>query len=624
MNTSIYNADFVSIHGLTDPGRSGKNNEDSWDRFSILVPDGSGTETMQPAELIVVADGIGGARGGEVASSLAVQEIMKAMEGERTPKRSIEQRLDAAISAANQVIYERSAKDPDLLGMGTTVLAVVLTQKRRCYIAHAGDSRAYLIRGNRIHLLTQDHTRVQEMVDMGRITLAEAKDHPNRHVVSRFVGINDTVPVDLNLLQYSERGDEKAVKALYIDLQPGDTLLCCSDGLNDMLDDDEILEVVRRYGIQNGPTELVKAANLKGGDDNITAVIASVLGVGGVAVTPPAGRRTFPLVPIMAALLFLVLGGGALYWALTGGFASGVMAENGGVLTPTAESGVAGAITETPVAAVGSTEGTPDAPTATPDASQGVVNVELTPNSTVNPSLPTSTRLVPPTATYTNTPVPPTATVPRPPTNTPRPTTPGQTPNPGATQAPAPTRTTTSPDVPPPTGRTAVVLTNPAPSDSFAQGNPVTFSWQGQVLGGGESYNLKIWKQSSPNTIERETLTSNTSVTIQGLNPETYQWSVQISGNNGPVAGTLSNPRIFSVTGGGDTPDPNPPTSEPEPTSPPATVAPTLPPRDTPIPEPTETEPPPPRPNEQPLRLQGTTKAFGVFDTSKATVEVNS
>ncbi len=579
MNTSIYTADFVSIHGLTDPGRSGKNNEDSWDRFSILVPDGSGTEVMQHAELIVVADGIGGARGGEVASSLAVHEIGKLMESERTPKRSIEQRLDAAISEANKVIYQRSAKEPDLQGMGTTVLAVVITQKRRCYIAHAGDSRAYLIRGNRIHLLTQDHTRVQEMVDMGRLTLAEAKDHPNRHVVSRFVGIDESVPVDLNLLQYADRVVEKSAKALYIDLQPGDTLLCCSDGLNDMLDDSEILELVRRNGVQNGPTELVKAANQKGGDDNITAVIASILGAGGVAVTPAAGTRKFPVVPVLGLLLLLLLAAGTGYMVLNGGFAAGTVDTNTGALTPTVDAAVAAAMTATPVAGVGGTE-TEVPPTATEDGGTAIINTDATPTvENTNPLAATSTRLVPTatnTAAPTNTPLPTNTRSPATATRVTQPT------SPSATQAgPPPTRAATA-TTGQATNRTPVVLSGPVNGESFSQGTAVTFAWQGQSLNSGETYNLKIWKQSSPNTTEREAFTTGTSTSIQGLNPEVYQWSVQIVGGNGLVPGTESNVRNFTVSGGGDTPEQPEPTTPPQPTTEPPTPAPE--PTDPPLP----------------------------------------
>lgn len=590
MNTSIYTADFVSIHGLTDPGRSGKNNEDSWERFSILVPDGTGTETMQHAELIVVADGIGGARGGEVASSLAVQEIGKLMESERTPKRSIEQRLDAAITTANKVIFQRSAQNPDLLGMGTTVLAVVITQKRRCYIAHAGDSRAYVIRGNRIHLLTQDHTRVQEMVDMGRLTLLEAKDHPNRHVVSRFVGIEESVPVDLNLLQYSDRVAEKSTKALYIDLQPGDTLVCCSDGLNDMLDDAEILEIVRRNGVQNGPTELVKAANQKGGDDNITAVVVSVLGAGGVAVTPAAGTRKFPLMPVLGALLFLILAAGIGYMVMNGAFAPGAIAGDSSVATPTTDAAIAVAMTATPV--VTANNGTDDS-TATPDGGQVVNNIDSTPTAGGNPLAATSTRLVP---TATNT-APPTATAR--PTNTRGPataTTAGQPASPSATQGSAnPTRVPTA-TIGQSSGRTQVVVTGPGNGESFTQGNAITFSWQGQSLGGGETYNLKIWKQSSPNILEREEFTGGTSASVQGLNPEVYQWSVQIVGGNGLIPGTQSNVRNFSVnSSGGEPPPDNPqPTSEPQPTTAPQPTAPPPPTREPPTPVPEPTEPPPP------------------------------
>lgn len=575
MNTSIYTADFVSIHGLTDPGRSGKNNEDSWERFSILVPDHNGSETMQHAELIVVADGIGGARGGEVASSLAVQEIGKLMEAERTPKRTIEQRLDSAITAANQVLYQHSAKNPDLQGMGTTVLAVVITQKHRVYIAHAGDSRAYLIRGNRIHLLTQDHTRVQEMVDMGRLTLAEAKDHPNRHVVSRFVGINDTVPVDLNLLQYSERAETKATKALYLDLQPGDMLLCCSDGLNDMLDDEEILELVRRNGVQNGPGELVKAANLKGGDDNITAVLLSLLGAGGVAVTSPTGigtRRSLPMAAILGLLALLVIGAGVGYMLLSGANPIGAFAGDGMAASPTGSDTIAVATTETPPTTAGMSDSTQTVPTATTESNGSSANPTadngVAPVATSTRLVPTATNTAPPTNTPrpTNTRSPATATLPGQPTS-------GSSTQPPATRVPSATPGTST------TGRTPVILTGPTNGESFAQGSAITFAWQGQSLNSGETYNLKIWKQSSPNTMEREAFTAGTSASIQGLNPEVYQWSVQVVGGNGLVPGTESAVRAFSVSGAGDPGEPNPQPTE---------VPPTEPPPDTPVPVPTD------------------------------------
>jgi PPM family protein phosphatase len=245
-----------------------------------LVRDGNEDSYLVEDPLFVVADGMGGHRGGEVASRLAVQTI-------ETMFRRGEGALAEQVQQANRAVFERSSADRTVAGMGTTLTAAVV-EGDRARLAHVGDSRAYLLRDGRLRMLTEDHTLVHEMVQQGEITEAEAERHPQRSVVTRALGMDASVPVD----------------EVIVDLQPGDRLLICSDGLTSMVGDDSIADVLRtRVDPQRAAEALVKAANDRGGVDNTTAIVVAVGDDAGSSprrgsvshetpvAPPPAGRR---------------------------------------------------------------------------------------------------------------------------------------------------------------------------------------------------------------------------------------------------------------------------------------------------------------------------------------------
>jgi PPM family protein phosphatase len=250
----------IRAGAATDIGRVRDRNEDAY-----LVDE----------PLFVVADGMGGHRGGDVASRMAVDTIEALF-------RRGEGALTEQVQEANRAVFERSSIDRSVAGMGTTLTAA-LVQGARARLAHVGDSRAYLLRGGDLKMLTEDHTLVQRMVQQGEITEAEAERHPQRSVVTRALGIEMSIPVD------------EAI----VDLEPGDRLLLCSDGLTSMVDDRRVAEILEDEADPQAAAEaLVRAANDGGGVDNTTVIVLAVEGDGepGPAVrhdtaVDPAPRR---------------------------------------------------------------------------------------------------------------------------------------------------------------------------------------------------------------------------------------------------------------------------------------------------------------------------------------------
>ena len=230
---------------LSDAGRVRDNNEDS----VLVVPE---------AGLAVLADGMGGYNAGEVASQMATQWVARGMlsqEGEYSvdPR----QRLKRSVEQANLAIYEASLSRPDWRGMGTTLVAI-LFQGARLTVCHVGDSRLYRLRQGLLAPLTRDHSVLQQEIDAGLVSEAWAHLAPHRNLVTRAVGVAPQVLVEMG---------EHVV-------QPGDTYLLCSDGLNDMLTDPEIACVLKREaGIACAGHALLDAANEAGGRDNISLVL---------------------------------------------------------------------------------------------------------------------------------------------------------------------------------------------------------------------------------------------------------------------------------------------------------------------------------------------------------------
>ncbi len=222
----------------TDTGRQRNANEDS-------------LFTRSP--LFVVADGMGGAQAGEVASKTAVESFDREL-----PKAPPERLLRETIEAANRTIHEHARNDPDLAGMGTTITATIVDpEAEEVAIGHVGDSRAYRLRGGRLERLTRDHSLVEEMRRKGQLTDAQAEDHPQRSIITRALGPEPEVEVDLQT----------------VPAQAGDVFLICSDGLTTMLPDEQIAQLLSRAtSMQSAVRALVDEANRAGGRDNITVV----------------------------------------------------------------------------------------------------------------------------------------------------------------------------------------------------------------------------------------------------------------------------------------------------------------------------------------------------------------
>jgi len=239
--------------GLTDPGNVRSQNQDY---FEIA--------TLGPGQLLsVVCDGMGGAKSGNVASRLAVEvfvgEIRRTVRAEMEPM-EIERMMRAAVTLANDTVFEQSKVSADFEGMGTTLVAAFL-QPELAVVANVGDSRAYLMDGKGIRFVTVDHSLVELMVRRGEISREQAKYHPSKNLITRAVGTEQAVACDV----YRQA------------LKPGDALLLCSDGLSNVLADQEILfEVV--HGVEKAGCcqRLLDIAKNRGAPDNVTVVLATV------------------------------------------------------------------------------------------------------------------------------------------------------------------------------------------------------------------------------------------------------------------------------------------------------------------------------------------------------------
>jgi protein phosphatase len=234
----------LSSFAETDVGRTRSGNEDSY---------------FCGRTVFAVADGLGGHQGGEVASAAAV-EPLAALDGRGfADAAAAAEGLAGAMREANAAILERAAGDPGLWGMGTTLTAAALAGADQLQLAHVGDSRAYLLRDGTLEQLTVDHTVVGELVRRGRLTPEQAAIHPERSILTRAVGLDPTVPVDLP--------DP-------LELRTGDQVLLCSDGLTEAVGDPDIATILATA--PDGAAacrSLIDAANNAGGPDNITVVL---------------------------------------------------------------------------------------------------------------------------------------------------------------------------------------------------------------------------------------------------------------------------------------------------------------------------------------------------------------
>lgn len=260
----------LHIAALSHAGLSGKNNEDRYAVSSFQL----GKDDPRPSTFAVVADGIGGHRAGEVAAELAVNYI--SMHVAESNARKPIKILENSIHDASQAIASHSAGREEEKGMGATCACVWIIENK-LYTASVGDSRIYLLRGKYIQQLTIDHTWVQEAYEKGIITADQIRDHPNVHVIRRHLGGVRLPEVDFRLRIDNEEMDEESLNNQGFHLQPGDTILICTDGLTDLVWDDEMREIVRnKRDLKTAAEALVNLANERGGHDNITVVLMQV------------------------------------------------------------------------------------------------------------------------------------------------------------------------------------------------------------------------------------------------------------------------------------------------------------------------------------------------------------
>lgn len=250
------------LAGLTDIGRRRSSNQDRFIAQALETRAG-------PLVLLAVADGMGGAAGGEIASAHAVDELLRVVREAGTPENDA-RTLKEAITAANYAVFNRARRDPALQGMGTTVVAALI-RGRSMVVGHVGDSRAYLIRRGTIRRLTADHSWVFEQVRLGALTEEEVATSSLRNILTRSVGVNESVEPELSPP---------------LALEPGDIILLCSDGLHGVVGDATIAHIAQTAEPEEAACRLVDLANERGGPDNITVVVARVSGAAASSGVP--------------------------------------------------------------------------------------------------------------------------------------------------------------------------------------------------------------------------------------------------------------------------------------------------------------------------------------------------
>lgn len=312
------NNSHLFVAAKSHAGVSGKNNED---RFSVTAYQLS-QSIPTPVVFAIVSDGIGGHRAGETAAEIAVETISKdvALSDGSHPVLTMK---EAIIHASNLILAE-SESDGDKKGMGATC-ACVWVIGDQVYTATVGDSRIYLIRGEAIQQISTDHTWVQEAITAGLLSPEDARNHPNAHVIRRYLGSRQTVEPDFRLKLNASEDDAQAEANQGSLLLPKDQILMCSDGLTDLVDDHEIVMTLQSKDLENSIDSLIALANQRGGHDNITIVALSVPETISQTKPLPEQVKSSPkkrrriLMPCLLTILLvillgtIILGGGYLY-----------------------------------------------------------------------------------------------------------------------------------------------------------------------------------------------------------------------------------------------------------------------------------------------------------------------
>jgi len=619
MPPTIEGVTFLGKATRVDAGtHNGARNKPNEDRYTAFTGPG---DNGRPAQFLAVADGVTSTHGGERASDIAVRVLQQSLQtptqtNGRSGAKSLRDRLADAIHRANQEILETARKDPELKGMSTT-LVVAAVDGDQLIVMHVGDSRAYLIRNGKAHQLTRDHTWVQEALEEGRITREQAANHPNRHVILRYLGDARGISIDQGVLDpdkpavdidETEVGRQQQSRAsdTTLTVRPGDALLLCSDGLYGRILDGEMAAAVTKFAPEKAVKSMIDEAVKRDEPDNITIVLWTTASAAPVAVVATATRRPAlllaaagALLVLLAAFIFMQIGATPEPTALPTDGTSEVAAAAVAITEVTTETLTEAPPTEMAIATEIPTD-TPEAtsvPTETPtlaaptdDADGNLVNVQQTLQvsnttsltETVSTSLtagiddvinaleglpsPTSTA-----ANLTRTPIP---------TSTPMPTS-----TPRSTNTPTPTPTRTQPT--PSTSSSGTITTTAAavadsasggptsaqiiqPGDNHSSNTATIFKWvANEELAPGQEFEIIFWKavgetQDQGRGIARSSAASEISQPVNTLPPDAYKWAlllVQTEPSYRRIR-TLAGPYTFAVSsptgpGGGS------PTQEP-------------------------------------------------------------
>lgn len=413
----------LAIVAATHPGMTGKNNEDRYAVSAYQVKPNRPEKSL----FAVLADGIGGHRAGEVAAQIAVEVVSRRV-AESDARRPMDTLRDA-IQQASQDILAQSQGENERHGMGSTCACAWVIHDR-LYTANVGDSRIYLLRGGSIQRLSNDHTWIQEALEQGILKPEQARGHPNSHVIRRYLGSPKPVEVDLRMRVHTNESDAQSIANQGFVLKEGDFLLLCSDGLTDLVEDNEIRDILllNQNQLNTAAQKLTDLANERGGHDNITLVIVFVPPL--TFIKPSHTRRN--LLIALAVVVVLALLGVGVWIGL-----SGILGGGGPTPTPTIQPSQAVPVVPappTPTAGFSGPAVVPPEQTTIPTAAVGTAGsgqsgstnqtaapVTLTPTATLQAGSsggnPTNPAAAPPpssTLTPTITPWPTSATTPIP------------------------------------------------------------------------------------------------------------------------------------------------------------------------------------------------------------------
>lgn len=483
----------LQVAQRSETGRARPHNEDYVDHYVPQDPQQLATK----GALYLVADGMGGHQAGEVASRAAVDLVID--QYYRDVTHDIGSSLVRAFRAANRMINEQAEADPSKAGMGTTLVAAVIVGQK-VYVASVGDSRAYLVGQGRIAQITEDHSWVQEQIRAGMLTAEQARQHPQRNVVTRALGSKPSVEVDLFEGQIGE----------------GDVVLMCSDGLSGLLEDREMQAIVESRTLEDACRDLVALANERGGGDNITVLIvghrpaeaarrspegpSGALGEAGPPVATRAKSKPVLLAVATVVGLALIVAIGVLVARLLAGPAEPVASATPDPTGLALTAAAAGTPVLTATLGVTPTATTIITPTDTVPSPQGTAMLSGSPTVTLIPSR---------TATPTRTPGPPAPTK-------------------------SPTATGTRDLLP---GYPPVELAAPVADDATPLSGAETFEWRyNRPLKTDEAFQVLIWRQGStgehagaaaPTTEKRQSINLDDLLSLRGGSGK-YFWSVVV------------------------------------------------------------------------------------------------